>query len=468
MGFSTICAVCTFLQRKGNDMTGFGLGGFSGPPTQVAQSGETGSYLVLLDDDDVGGAVAGVSESLGMTLASTADFASGAPGPDELSGADGLVFDALGVAVVDIAPGQVQSLESALGGHALRLERERYVYVLDDDALGHAGVSGTAGGFSSEYLRGYLQGVTNLVGSATSNSGSVSVLAGSALEWDESTETWGLQAVGAKGSSCSGAGVRVAVLDTGFDLAHPDFVGRSVTSQSFIDGQEVQDGHGHGTHCIGTACGSLRPEILPRYGVAHGCEIYAGKVLSNQGGGADRGILAGINWAVSNQCRVVSMSLGAPTQMGQAFSQVFEQAARRAMEQGTLIIAAAGNDSRRALGTVEPVSHPANCPSILAVAALDSQMATAPFSNAGLNPEGGQIDIAAPGVDVLSSWPMPTRSRSISGTSMATPHVAGVAALLAEEDPDATAGELARRLTCLARRLPLPSSDVGAGLAQAP
>lgn len=444
-------------------MTGFGLSGFSHPITQVAQ-GETGSYLVVLADDDSGDAIAGVSRSLGLTLATTADFSSGAPEAHELNEANGLVFDALGVAVVDIAPDQVQALHDALGGYGAAVERERYVSVLDEVVVGAP--ASPAAGVSADYLRGYLHGVQNLVGATSGDAASMSV--GWLPTGDETQATWGLQAVESVGSVLGGVGVRVAVLDTGLDLAHPDFAGRSVTSQSFIDGQEVQDGHGHGTHCTGTACGSLGPEILPRYGVAHGCEIFAGKVLSNQGGGADRGILAGINWAVSNGCKVVSMSLGATTQAGQAYSEVFERAASRAMAQGTLTIAAAGNDSRRGSGVVIPVSHPANCPSVMAVAALDRQLAVAPFSNAGINPQGGQIDIAAPGVNVLSSWPMPLRTRSISGTSMATPHVAGVAALLAEAYPEATAAELACRLAHSARRLPLASSDVGAGLVQAP
>ena len=123
-------------------------------------------------------------------------------------------------------------------------------------------------------------------------------------------------------------------------LDHPDLTGRRITAQSFIEGQQVQDGHGHGTHCIGTACGARRPGILPRYGVAYEAEIFAGKVLSNQGSGGDGGILAGIQWAITNGCAIVSMSLGAPVQAGQPFSQVFEQAARRALARGTLIISA--------------------------------------------------------------------------------------------------------------------------------
>jgi subtilisin family serine protease len=257
------------------------------------------------------------------------------------------------------------------------------------------------------------------------------------------------------------------VLDTGFDLEHPDFAGRPVEARSFIAGEQVQDGHGHGTHCIGTALGAKCPGVRPRYGIAYEADIYAGKVLSNAGSGADSGILAGIEWAVGNTCAVVSMSLGARVRPGQAFSQVFERVATRAQRQGTLIVAAAGNDSSRP-ADIWPVSHPANCPSIMAVAAIDVQGAIARFSNRGINPDGGQVDIAGPGVDVHSSWPMPTRYRRISGTSMATPHVAGIAALYAEADATARGAALGRALAGGALRLQLPSSDVGAGMVQAP
>ena len=168
-----------------------------------------------------------------------------------------------------------------------------------------------------------------------------------------------------------------------------------------------------------------------------------------------------------NQCAVVSMSLGAPTRPDTPPSAVFEQVGQRALRRGTLIVAAAGNDSDRP-ATIEAVSHPANCPSIMAVAALDQQLQVARFSNAGLNPQGGQIDLAAPGVAVHSAWPRPDLYHRISGTSMATPHVAGIAALLAEANPTARGAALWALLVQTARRLPLPARDVGAGLVQAP
>ena len=126
-----------------------------------------------------------------------------------------------------------------------------------------------------------------------------------------------------------------------------------------------------------------------------------------------------------------------------------------------------GNESNRP-GVINPVGHPANCPSIMAVGALDQQLRIAFFSNGGLNPQGGQVDIAGPGVAVISSFPRPTLRRTLSGTSMATPHVAGIAALLAEANPGARGRALASLLLQNARRLQLPARDVGSGLVQAP
>jgi subtilisin family serine protease len=320
------------------------------------------------------------------------------------------------------------------------------------------------GSWSTDYLRGYRDGVNAVLDRLIADGGG---RAGGTLPQVAQTElTWGLQAVRATGTRWTGAGVRVAVLDTGMDLGHPDFESRPIEARSFVAGEEVQDGNGHGTHCIGTACGPQVPHRLPRYGVAGNALIHAGKVLSDQGSGSDGGILAGIDWAVASGCAVVSMSLGAPVQAGETPSAIFEQVGQRALRAGTLIVAAAGNDSQRP-NRLSPVGHPANCPSIMAVAALDERLEVAWFSCAGLNPQGGQVDIAAPGVAVYSAWPG-TLYNTISGTSMATPHVAGIAALLAEADPTARGHVLWTRLVQAAHRLDQPARDVGAGLAQAP
>jgi subtilisin len=132
-----------------------------------------------------------------------------------------------------------------------------------------------------------------------------------------------------------------------------------------------------------------------------------------------------------------------------------------------LIMAAAGNDSLRP-DTIAPVDHPANCPSILAIAAVDVYLQIAHFSCGGINADGGEVDVAAPGVAIRSAWPRPALYRTDSGTSMATPYAAGVAALLAEANPSIRGRDLLNLLTQCAKPLTLPVRDVGAGLIQAP
>lgn len=281
---------------------------------------------------------------------------------------------------------------------------------------------------------------------------------------DTAEHTWGQQAVGVIGSQFTGRGIRVAVLDTGFDSQHPDFVGRDVTTRSFVDGEDAADGHGHGTHCIGTACGPRSLEGMRGYGMAPESQIFAGKVLGNEGSGSDSQILAGIDWALENECQVVSMSLGADVA---EIHPPYVAAGRRALELGTLIVAAAGNNARRVDGDFGFVGTPANSPHIMAVAAVDDTFTVADFSARTLEVRGGQVDICAPGVDIYSSWPGEKRYNTISGTSMATPHVAGIAALVSEAT-GATGLGLWASLVRVGRRLEQFSVDVGAGTSQAP
>ena len=208
--------------------------------------------------------------------------------------------------------------------------------------------------------------------------------------------------------------------------------------------------------------------------VAYEAEIWAGKVLGNDGAGVDGGILGGLHGSVRTRVATwPSLSLGAPVEPGEAvYSAVFEAAARRALGEGErVVVAAAGNDSDREAGVVRPVGHPANCPAILAVGAVGAgPHGLAPFSNGGLV-EGGRahVDVAAPGVGVqLGVAAALNGTERSAGTSMATPHVAGIVALLAEAHEGASAAELVTLLTGTARRLDAPSSDVGAGLVQAP
>lgn len=411
----------------------------------------TGRFVVVFEEDegDPGAllqSVAGLS-----AIAFSGDYDSTAMDMADTAGAEARVFTALGMAVVSLDSDQAAALTTAedARGRVLAIAPELIHQVLP----------------SGGYVEGYRDGVTDLVarvGGGGTETADVAAEASQAYV-DDDEATWGLKATRVLASDATGEGIRVAVLDTGMDLKHPDFAGRSITSRSFISGQSVQDGHGHGTHCIGTACGPKTPSGAHRYGVAHEAEIFAGKVLSDQGSGDDSGILAGIEWALANECAVISMSLGANLN---APHPPYTVAGRRALRRGSLIIAAAGNNADR---PSDPgfVGVPANSPEIMAVGALDNRLRLAWFSARSLPGRGGQLDIAGPGVDVYSSWPMPMRYNTISGTSMATPHVAGIAALWAQAT-GRRGLELWATLMKESRRLHRRSVDVGAGLALAP
>ncbi len=285
---------------------------------------------------------------------------------------------------------------------------------------------------------------------------------------DDDQRTWGISATGADQSRYTGAGIRVAVLDTGIDLAHPDFVSRQITHANFVPGECVVDIQGHGTHCAGTAAaGSPTAANVPRYGVAPDAELFIAKVLNNRGAGRELDIIAGIEWALENGCDIISMSLGRAAGPQEPFDPLYEDIAAEALAEGRLIVAATGNDSDRRYRYVAPVGSPANAPSILAVAAIEADGQVAPYSNGGVGT--GRVDMAAPGSGVFSSVPRPQLYRRLSGTSMACPHVAGVAALWAESDPSLRGRKLWDQLIAAAAPLAGQSAiDVGQGLVAAP
>ncbi|MGB3761928.1 MAG: S8 family serine peptidase [Ornithinimicrobium sp.] len=402
----------------------------------------TGRYVVVFADASDPAPM--LRTMAGMSsVASSRDFTAQAMNMDETAGADATVFAELGMAVVSGDPTQMGTLTNAAA------ERGTSVLAVVPELVHH--VLPAPG-----YVEGYRDGVDDLANRLGIDEGSDGT-DGVSFE-DTDAFTWGLQAIGMELSGFTGQGIKVAVLDTGMDLEHPDFDGRAITHQSFVAGETAQDGHGHGTHCIGTSLGSLS-EQGRRYGVAHDAEIFVGKVLGDQGSGSDAGILAGINWAVTNGCAVISMSLGADVEEPHP---PYTVAGERALAAGTLIIAAAGNNADRP-GNPGFVGAPANSPSIMAVGALDSGLQVARFSARSTPVRGGQVDVAGPGVAVYSSWPMPDRYNTISGTSMATPHAAGVAALWAEAT-GRRGLELWATLAMDTQRLDLPSVDVGLGL----
>ncbi|MBW5481578.1 S8 family serine peptidase [Streptomyces bambusae] len=421
----------------------------------------TGRYLVLLDQDDPGAGLEALSSGAGVSVAEHVE--AGESATQALRQGGTVVFGDLGIAVVEAVEGdQRLALEATVASSRALVgaEPERVLHAYKKDVAAHP----------AEYFEGYLHGVADLVERVRGDGQITRPLTragGRGPQWSEDQATWGLQAVLATETALTGRGVGVAILDTGIDAAHPDLAARVKQSASFVPGQAVDDGHGHGTHCAGTACGPRNPATGPRYGVACEADIYVAKVLSDQGRGSDGQILDGINWAMDRaDVRVISMSLGGAVALGDGFSRIYERAARRCLKRGKVIVAAAGNESRRPLD-LRPVSTPANCPSVLAVGAIAPDFTIAPFSCAGMNPNGGGVDLVGPGVDVLSTW-RDGGYRRLSGTSMATPHVAGVTALLWEQNPNATAAQIVTLLRGGTRELVLPASDAGRGLVQAP
>ena len=307
---------------------------------------------------------------------------------------------------------------------------------------------------------------------------------------------WGIRAVGADTSPFTGSGIVVAVLDTGIDAAHPAFSGVSIIQQDFT-GEGSADENGHGTHCAGTIFG--RNTGNRRIGVAPGVEkALIGKVIGAQGGSSEQ-IVSAIQWAVENGANVISMSLGMdfpgfieslkangfPPELAASRAlegyrtnvQLFERLAALIQAQGsflqtTLMVAAAGNESRR---DENPdfelaVSPPAVAEGIVSVAALGESnqgFSVAPFSNTGAT-------VSGPGVGVISAKPGGGFAM-MSGTSMATPHVAGVAALWAEKikatsilSPIQLTARLVGSGTNAGLAAGFDPFDVGAGLVRAP
>lgn len=413
---------------------------------------QTGRYLVTFKD---GAAEEGIKslQTQGMRLSDARDFTDQAVTLEDVGDADSVTFPEIGVALVSGGAAQERSMsaqsEIASDSPIESIDPEYFVFSDQVTTEYLSGITQAAEGFSGDYLRGFLRAAEMITKDLNQGNGHA------LMELEEEVmvvgATWGLTACKVPPSMRSGAGIRLAVLDTGMDLGHPDFNGRPVINKSFV-GQPVQDLHGHGTHCIGTACGPKAPVgSIPRYGIGYRSSIFAGKVLTNTGSGTMGGVLAGMNWAIAMRCPVISMSLGSPAGVQPAYTA----AGQAALNHGCLIIAAAGNNSGA-------TGAPANSPTIMSVASLDQNLKPSSFSNMG------KVDIAAPGRDVFSSWPRPRRYHTLNGTSMATPHVAGCAALWAETSLNLRGIQLWRKLQATAKHLPYPPSKVGAGLVQAP
>jgi len=306
---------------------------------------------------------------------------------------------------------------------------------------------------------------------------------------------WGLQAVGALTSPRTGAGVRVAVLDTGLQFEHEAFTALrtrgAIVARNFTDGapNDVTDYNGHGTHCAGTIAGGAVGGL--RIGVAPGIDqLIVGKVLG-PGGGSNATMVEAIEWAVRQGAHVVSMSLGIdfpglvqqwvtlnglpiPAATSMALKQyretvsLYSKLADFMKDRNVLLVGASGNESHRPAYTID-VAPPAASQLFLKVGAVgllaNGSYSIAQFSNTG-------PDLVGPGVNIVSAK-VGGGLKSLSGTSMATPHVAGVAALWAEKLLEANAGaisfqDLQTEVLASAQNLDARRADTGRGMVRAP
>lgn len=330
-------------------------------------------------------------------------------------------------------------------------------------------------GASAAEMLAYLQGAQDALTQALQRFGGglpelkLGVASAAAEVAAASDLLWNLRLIGLAGrpTEPTGQGVKVAVLDTGLDLQHPDFQDRvpAAHQRNLIDSsRSVQDGEGHGTHCCGVVAGPSSTVAEARYGVAPEAVLLVGKVLDDDGSGYDSDILEGIVWAANAGARVISLSLGSPRRVGGDYARAYERLARRLYRRGKdcLLVAAAGNESELP-GYLAPVGNPAACPSFLAVGAVDADRQMASFS-CGQRDNIGLVDLVAPGVAIASAYPG-GRYAEMDGTSMAAPHVAGVAALAMHQQAGLTARESWQLL--IQRAVPLGSPVLfGRGLVQ--
>jgi thermitase len=273
----------------------------------------------------------------------------------------------------------------------------------------------------------------------TNTAGTLSVAGGAADADVDAVEAWGVT---------KGSGIKVAVLDSGVASDNADITPKVVARANFTNGKTGEDNYGHGTHVAGIVAATA-DNTVGVAGVCPGCTILDGKVLNDSGVGSSSSLANGINWAVSNGAKVINMSLGVRA------SRTLETAVNNAWSKGVVLVAAAGN------GSNQTKIYPGAYPNVIAVGATDNTDAKASFSTYGAS----WVDVAAPGVNVYSTFPNHTfvlgtqNNRSFgydvgNGTSMSSPIVAATAALAWSAHAGATNTSVRANIESTADRSP--------------
>jgi subtilisin family serine protease len=265
--------------------------------------------------------------------------------------------------------------------------------------------------------------------------------------------TWGLDRIdqrsrtlnGTYSYTNTGAGVTAYIIDTGIRFSHADFGGRAVTGYDAVDGGAADDCNGHGTHVAGTVGGIT-------YGVAKGVKLIGVRVLNCSGSGTISGVIAGVNWVTQHHAAsapaVANMSLGGGA------SNSLDTAVKNSITDGVSYAVAAGNGNNGGVAQDACKYSPARVPAAMTISATDKTDVKAKWAN-----YGPCVDWFAPGVGITSAWyTSTTATRSISGTSMATPHTAGVGALYLQVNPTATPATVRGALAALTTKSIVTSS----------